>query len=142
MITAYDIRDAKQHKSNRKPRSVSETAIRYIIYALFPILLPIFIPLAATYIGSQSIISRIRVSRLLKDNKPIDLSKDSSLFEEDHDESTMHEIRENVNDTLLVGALDATNLGETDVKETKGWNNVARLLGRVETYTVALFLYI
>lgn len=142
MITAYDIRDAKQHKSNRKPRSASEIAIRYIIYALFPILLPIFIPLAATYIGSQSIISRIRVSRLLKDNKPIDLSKDSSLFEEDHDESTMHEIRENVNDTLLVGALDATNLGETDVKETKGWNNVAQLLGRVETYTVALFLFI
>lgn len=122
VITAYNIRDSKQQdKTTSKRRSPSEVATRYTIYALLPVLLPIFIPLAATYIGVQSIILRIRVARLLRDNRPVmDLTRDEDVSEEEQDESIMHEIQDNVNDTLLVGTLDAANIGNNKAQETKG----------------------
>ncbi|ORZ25290.1 putative serine esterase-domain-containing protein [Absidia repens] len=66
IVTGYDVADPSKKKTNRKRSSCLSKLRKIIFYLLVPILLPFIATFGFAYIGIQGILSRFRVSKILK----------------------------------------------------------------------------
>ncbi|KAI9255220.1 putative serine esterase-domain-containing protein [Phascolomyces articulosus] len=68
VVTAFDVRqhdDKNKQEREKERRNQTAVAIKFAILVFSPILFPILGTLAFTYIGTQGLVSRYRVSRIL-----------------------------------------------------------------------------
>ncbi|KAI8099407.1 putative serine esterase-domain-containing protein [Halteromyces radiatus] len=110
IITGYDIAD----KSKKMKHSKKKYLWKAVFYVLAPIVFPIFALFAIIYIGSQGVISRYRVAKIL--NSSLAISGVSKSSPTDHpaissrstsSDATIDQDNEN---PVLSGTLDAINI--------------------------------
>ncbi|CAO3578427.1 unnamed protein product [Absidia cylindrospora] len=66
IVTGYDVADPSKKETNRKRRSYLSRLRKIIFYLLVPVILPFIAAFGFVYIGIQGILSRFRVSKILK----------------------------------------------------------------------------
>ncbi|KAI8138163.1 putative serine esterase-domain-containing protein [Fennellomyces sp. T-0311] len=121
IITGFDVRhpDKKYERSKRR-RIRTSVIFKYLLIVLSPIVVPILGFLALTYIGTQGLVSRYRVSQLLSmDKTESDMIKDEECGHSDSSDDTIvhHDHHE---DPVLVDTLDAVNaIPESDSPRKK-----------------------
>lgn len=66
IVTGCDVLDKSKKAKEPRRESMSTKLRKALFYTLFPIFFPVFILFAFIYIGTQGMLSRYRVSKLLK----------------------------------------------------------------------------
>lgn len=113
LVSAFDLRGSNERKKEKRQTiSTKYHIIKYTMFCLSPLLVPIWIVFVLSFIGTQGLISRYRVSKLLKqkhDTERDPLRRKSSFSDRYMDGN------------ILAGALDVINLpgqeGDSPLKE-------------------------
>ncbi|OBZ83512.1 hypothetical protein A0J61_08441 [Choanephora cucurbitarum] len=102
LVNSFDIRGPNYKKrENRQKMSTKYHIIRYALFCLSPILVPLWLTFVISFVGTQGLISRYRVSQLLRekhDSERDPLQRKPSFSDR------------YIDGNILAGALDAVNL--------------------------------
>jgi hypothetical protein len=142
IVTGCDVLDKSKKAKEPRRQSMSAKLRRALFYTLFPILFPVFFLFAFVYIGTQGILSRFRVSKLLKASLSSPIGANTSTLSTStfsppspappttaslSDKS----IHRHQSAEILSGALDAININIDDGGPTE--HKSSHPLGKIRT---------